>query len=116
MSLTIGRRFEDSALQFLASQGLRLMRRNLRFRGGEVDLIMRDPDGTVVFVEVRARSSSRYGGALASVDAAKRARLCLAANLFLSRWRGAPPPCRFDVVGFDGGRLNWVRDAFQAPG
>ena len=74
---------------------------------------MRDPDGTIVFVEVRARRDSRYGGAAASIGAAKRRRLVFAASHFLRRL-AAPPPCRFDVVAVDGERIEWLRAAFDA--
>ena len=110
---------EARALAHLVGQGLRLVERNYRVargpnaRGGEVDLIMRDRDGTLVFVEVRARRSPAYGGAAASVSAAKRRSLVLAAKIFLTRQR-TTPPCRFDVVAIDGERIEWLRGAFDA--
>ena len=108
------------ALAHLQCQGLVLVERNYRVargpyaRGGEVDLILRERDGTLVFVEVRARADAGHGGAAASVGAAKRASLALAARHYLLRY-AAPPPCRFDVVAVDGGRLEWLRGAFDAP-
>ena len=87
--------------------------RGPRARGGEVDLILRDPDGTLVFVEVRARKSARFGGAAASVGIAKQKSLVLAATYFVSRM-ASPPPCRFDVVAVDGDRIEWLRAAFDA--
>ncbi|MBX3603779.1 MAG: YraN family protein [Piscinibacter sp.] len=110
---------EDAALAHLRAQGMLLVERNYRVargpggRGGEIDLILREPDGTLVFVEVRARRDGRFGGAAASVGAAKRGRLLFAAQHFLLRYP-APPPCRFDVVALDGGRLEWHRAAFDA--
>jgi len=110
---------EARALAYLAAQGLRLVERNYRVargphaRGGEVDLIMRDPEGTLVFVEVRARRSAAYGGAAASVSVAKRRSLVLAAQYFLARERTLPP-CRFDVIAIDGERIEWLRAAFDA--
>ena len=80
--------------------------------GGEVDLILREADGTLVFVEVRARASARFGGAAASVGAAKRGRIVFAARHFLMR-QGRPPPCRFDVVAIDGAAIAWIRAAFD---
>jgi putative endonuclease len=103
----------------LERHGLTLVERNYRVargphaRGGELDLILRERDGTLVFVEVRARADPRHGGAAASVGAAKRASLVLAARHFLLRF-SAPPPCRFDVVAIDGGELQWFRGAFDA--
>lgn len=107
----IGRDAEDRAAAVLARHGLRLVTRNYRTRAGEIDLVMRDGD-QLVFVEVRRRSHTGFGGALASIDARKQHRLALAASHYLTRhgWSG---PCRFDVVGFDGsGEAQWVRDAF----
>lgn len=102
---------EDEALQYLLQRGLVLVQRNFRRKGGEVDLIMRERD-TLVFIEVRKRSDRRFGGAAASVTPHKQARLILAAQLFLQRFR-EPPACRFDVVAIDDGRVDWLIDAFQ---
>lgn len=99
--------------------GLTLVTRNYRVargpraRGGEVDLILRERDGTLVFVEVRARADVRHGGAAASVGAAKRASLVFAARRYIAAF-AAPPPCRFDVVAIDGGSVEWLRAAFDA--
>lgn len=96
-----------------------LVERNYRLargpnrRAGEVDLVMRDRDGTLVFVEVRQRSHSAHGGAAASVTATKRGRLVLAAQHYLLRF-ASPPPCRFDVVALDGANLTWLAGAFDA--
>ena len=107
------------ALEHLARNGLTLLQRNYRVargpraRAGEVDLIMRAGDGTIVFVEVRARAGRDFGGAAASIGAAKRARLIYAAQCYLRRLRTLPP-CRFDVVAIDGERLEWLPAAFDA--
>jgi putative endonuclease len=82
-------------------------------RGGEIDLILRDRDGTLVFVEVRRRSATTHGGAAASIVAAKRRSLLLAAQHYLLRL-ASPPPCRFDVVAIDGDALEWLQAAFDA--
>lgn len=110
---------EARALAHLQGHGLRLVERNYRVaRGpfahaGEIDLVLRERDGTLVFVEVRSRHSLAHGGAAASVGAAKRAHLRLAAQHYLLRLP-APPPCRFDVVAIDGERIEWIRAAFDA--
>lgn len=111
---------EARALRYLLAQGLVLVERNYRVargpsaRAGEVDLVMRDPrDGTLVFVEVRARADGAHGGAAASVGHGKQRRVIYAAQHFLQRlatW----PPCRFDVVAVDGERLQWLPAAFDA--
>ena len=110
---------ETLALGWLQARGLVLVERNYRVargpraHGGEVDLIVRDRDGTLVFVEVRRRSSRCGGGAAASITAAKRRSLVLAAQHFLSRF-ATPPACRFDVVAIDGAHIEWLRGAFDA--
>ncbi|MFZ2648870.1 MAG: YraN family protein [Burkholderiaceae bacterium] len=110
---------EAQALAHLQRQGLSLVRRNYRVargprsRGGEIDLIMREPDGTLVFVEVRLRGQNSSGGAAASIASAKRRSVVLAATHFL-RGLSTLPPCRFDVVAIDAGHLQWLRAAFDA--
>lgn len=119
-SRSVGDEAEARALQHLLGHGLALIERNYRVaagpyaRGGEIDLILRDRDGTVVFVEVRSRSARGQGGAAASIGAVKQRRLIFAAQSFLLRW-ATPPPCRFDVVAVDGDALQWLRGAFDAP-
>ncbi len=111
-----GEAAETAALAHLQRAGLRLVVRNYRTPGrggGEVDLILRDRDGTLVFVEVRQRSHSGWGGAAASVGWTKRRRLVRAAQHFLLRL-GSPPPCRFDVVAVDEHGLQWLQAAFDA--
>jgi putative endonuclease len=109
-----GKAAEDAAADYLRKQGLCLVERNWRCKGGEIDLIMQDGK-TLVFVEVRARSSSKFGGAAASITAAKQARLVHAAQLYLTGLK-SQPPCRFDAVLFDGPSLDWLRDAFEVGG
>lgn len=107
---------EGAALEHLEKAGLRLLERNYRTPGrggGEIDLIMRAPDGTVVFVEVRRRAGARFGGAAASVGATKQARIVFAARHYLMRL-GAEPACRFDVVSVEPSGLEWLQGAFDA--
>lgn len=107
-----GALYEQLALDYLVRQGLRCLGRNVRAAGAEIDLIMRDTAQVVVFVEVRARASMRFGGAAASVNHLKRARLRRAASAWLLRWHGKLPACRFDVLAFEQGRIVWLQDAF----
>ena len=102
---------EAMAAQHLIRHGLRVVERNFRVKGGEIDLICRDGDMTV-FVEVRRRASADFGGAAASVGATKQRRLILAARHWLARH--GEVPCRFDVVAIDGDQLEWIRNAFDA--
>lgn len=115
----LGDEAEERALRHLQREGLALLHRHYRVargpsaRGGEIDLVMRDRDGTLVFVEVRARRDGRFGGAAATVSAAKRQRLVFAARHYLMRLPRMPP-CRFDVVAVDGEDIAWIRAAFDA--
>ena len=114
----IGDSAKSSALSHLQQQGLRLLCRNYRLAGGphqpgaEIDLILSDGDGTLVFVEVRARRDRSHGGAAGSVSLAKRQRIVRAAQHYLLRL-SALPPCRFDVVAIEGDKLQWLRGAFE---
>jgi putative endonuclease len=113
-SKDVGAAFEAHALVFLQRQRLRLVARNVVCRGGEIDLVMRERDGALVFVEVRARAQRHYGGAAASIGWQKRQRLVRAARHYLATRVSVVPACRFDVVAFEAGRLVWLRDAFRA--
>jgi putative endonuclease len=108
---------EDRALSYLLGRGLRLAARNYRTPGrggGEIDLVLWDRDGTLVFVEVRKRASRAFGGALGSITAAKQRRIVFAARHYLLRLR-TQPPCRFDVVCMEeSGGIQWMRAAFDA--
>ncbi len=112
-----GTRFEDLALACAVRCGLALVARNFASRYGEIDLILRD-GAMIVFAEVRYRRSTRFGGAVDSVDAAKRERLVRTAGMFLqSRPELASRTCRFDVFAISGSadapEIEWHRDAFQ---
>ena len=108
---TRGREAETKAAQYLQRAGLRLVERNFRVRGGEIDLICRDGKG-LVFVEVRQRSRGDFGGAAASITTGKQRRIILAAQHYLA---GKPDcDCRFDCVLIDGEQLEWIKDAFAA--
>ena len=111
-----GNAAEDAALAHLLAAGLTLVERNYRTPGrggGEIDLVMREAGGTLVFVEVRARAATTHGGAAASVGGVKQRRIVLAARHYLMRHR-SPPACRFDVVAIDGNHIEWLKAAFDA--
>lgn len=109
MSRERGSAFEQQAARFLQQQGLQLVCSNWHCRFGEIDLIMRD-GASLVFVEVRARRDPRFGGAAASISAAKCQKLTAAANLYLSQHR-LNTPCRFDAVLFDGdSAAQWLKN------
>ncbi|EKS6648623.1 YraN family protein [Enterobacter hormaechei] len=108
-----GDAWELTARRWLEGKGLRFVAANVRGRGGEIDLIMKDGQ-TIVFVEVRYRQSSRFGGAAASVTLAKQQKLLQTAHLWLARHNGSfdTVDCRFDVVAFTGNAIDWLKNAF----
>jgi putative endonuclease len=114
----IGRAAEDAAVDFLQSRGCRILLRNFRMRLGELDIVGLD-EGTLAIVEVRTRTSNRFGGAAASVDARKQMKIARTAACLMQRRKDlASLPVRFDVVvvhgaGADkGSRLEWIKHAF----
>lgn len=113
-----GARIEALARDYLQRHGLVPIAANANYRGGELDLVMRDGD-SIVFVEVRYRRSAGFGGGAASINTNKRRKLVHAAELFLASHRDhARKPCRFDVIDASGNRespeFTWLRDAFRA--
>lgn len=116
-STRTGSAAETLAARHLESHGLRVLTRNFRCRGGEIDLVCRDGAG-LVFVEVRLRRHSDFGGAGASITAGKRARIVLAARHYLAaHGADAGRDCRFDCVLLDAlsaTRIEWIRNAFTA--
>lgn len=111
----LGASAEARAEAYLLEQGLLLVARNWHCPYGELDVVMRDGE-TLVVVEVRARSSSGYGGALASVTASKQRRLMRTVQAFQQahpQWQETP--VRFDIVSFEaGGQGRWLQNAFDA--
>ena len=109
----IGREAESRAAEFLRARGLKIIERNWHCRFGEIDLVAREGE-TLVFVEVRSRASRTYGGAIESISTAKRRSLTATANSYLARCR-EEHPCRFDALLIEAeGRIEWIRNAFDA--
>ncbi len=103
---------EDQALTYLIQQGLSLIARNVRFRVGEIDLIMREGQ-VILFIEVRFRQPSHFGGAALTVTASKQRRIRRAAMLWLTQQSLVDRvPCRFDVMAMSPSHLDWIKDAF----
>jgi putative endonuclease len=115
---TIGDAAEALALTWLQKRGLVLVERNYRIArgprspGGEIDLILRDRAGTLIFAEVRSRGDASHGGAAASVGSRKQQSIVFAARHFLLKFN-EPPACRFDVITVDGGDIDWLKGAFD---
>ena len=112
--LARGQQAESQARQFLIRQGFKHLRSNYRCRQGEIDLIM-EHNNYLVFVEVRYRGSNAYGGAAASLDRRKQARLRATAEHYLKLVGGNDRLCRFDVVLLGAppqSELEWIPNAF----
>ena len=114
---TTGSRFEQTAEALLTEQGLQILARRLTCNTGEVDLVARDAD-VLAFIEVRRRASKAFGGAAASVDRAKQARLIRTAQFYLPMltrcyFAGKTPICRFDVVAFEPDEIRWLKNTMQ---
>ena len=111
----LGQSAEARAEAFLQTHGLKLLSRNWRCRFGEIDLVMQD-GATLVFIEVRLRSRSDFGGAAASVTPAKQKKLLATARQYLAALKTLPP-CRFDVVALSGDAApEWIKNAFDDVG
>jgi putative endonuclease len=107
-----GRQAEADAAAYLQQQGLTILARNYRCKAGEIDLIARH-DNTLIFIEVRSRKSAQFGGAAASITPQKQRKLLLTAQHYLLSYR-KPPPCRFDAILFDGGKITWLKNCIHA--
>lgn len=108
---------EQDAERFLAQKGLLTLARNVRYRFGELDLVMLEGE-TLVFVEVRFRADASFGGAIASLDRQKQRRLRAAATLFVQQHpQHAARPMRFDLLAGSGDRRcphwDWIKNAVE---
>jgi len=114
---TDGQHAERLAEDFLRRQGLSILARNVRCKGGEIDLIALE-GAILVFVEVRLRQNADFGGAAASITRPKQKRIILAARHWLhgEGRRYARHTCRFDALLFNelsGSHCEWIRAAFM---
>ena len=108
----IGQKAEDAAVRLLQSRGLAILARNYRGKVGELDIVARD-EQTLVVVEVRIRSSDQFGGAAASVDCRKQAKIRRATALLIHQRKDlAALPVRFDVIAIGPTGIQWIKHAF----
>lgn len=108
-----GQLMEKLARDYLVSAGLIWIASNVRYRRGELDLIMQE-DQTIVFVEVRYRKNSHFGGAAASITWRKQQKViaCAARWLFAQGKSFSTTDCRFDVIAITGLQIEWIKNAF----
>ncbi|NVJ62587.1 MAG: YraN family protein [Gammaproteobacteria bacterium] len=109
----VGLSFEIAARKYLEDKGFVWIKSNYSQAGGEIDLIMLD-DETLVFIEVRSRKNNAYGTAAETIGKAKQSKLLNTAEHFiLSKKEFSKLNCRFDVVSYDNGKLNYIKNAFS---
>lgn len=112
----LGKSGEDLAVDELVARGYAVLARRYRTRGGEIDIVAED-GGTVVFVEVKARTSADFGSAVEAVTPRKQRQLVVMARDYLARARHLDRPCRFDIVAIDDvdtvPRITIYRNAFD---
>ncbi len=110
-----GAYYESKASHYLSQQGLSIIDRNFSCRGGELDIIAQENE-RLVFVEVRYRKNKHYGGAAASVDKKKQAKLQKAAIAYMKskKLNSEHTYYRFDIIAFEGSEnnINWIKNAF----
>jgi putative endonuclease len=102
---------ENKACAYLQQQSLQLITRNFRCKMGEIDLIMQDKN-ELVFVEVRCRNNSFFGGGLDSITDSKQKKLIKAASFYLQQKRLTEIACRFDAVAISANTIEWIKNAF----
>lgn len=111
---SIGAFYESLAARYLESQNVMILERNYRNKRGEIDLIGLDPEGWLIFVEVKYRSSEYSGTSLAAVDERKQRIISkVAAGYLMTHYKSLDIKCRFDVVGIEGSKIRWVKNAFE---
>ena len=107
-----GARGESRAVEALRERGYRIVARNFRCKMGEIDIVARH-GSTLVFVEVRTRSSARHGRASETVNPAKQRQIARVAQFYLVSRRPRFDTCRFDVVDITAGDVAVIEDAFR---
>lgn len=108
-----GSDYEQQAAAYLQSQGYRILETNYRNRGGEIDIIALEKE-TLVFLEVKYRTSRSYGSGMEAVDYGKQKTICRVAHHYMmAHGYGEWYPCRFDVVSIDAGVITLIRNAFD---
>ncbi len=106
-----GDRGEEAAVKYLLERGYTVICRKYQSRDGEIDCIARDPDGTLVFVEVKSSISQSYGNPLFRVTPAKQRKLVKMARQYLSEHNTSYAACRFDVIAVSKNCIEHIRNA-----
>ena len=107
-----GTRYERIAGEYIKSKGYEILEYNYRSRTGEIDIIARDGE-YLVFCEVKYRFDSRKGSPLEAVGVRKQKTIFRCAMCYLTERRIGDVPCRFDVIGIEGGKVTHIKNAFE---
>jgi putative endonuclease len=102
---------EEKATEYLLDRGYAIVCRNYRSRKGEIDCIARDTDGTLVFIEVKASSTTQCCNPLFRINPAKQRTIFAMAQQYLAEHHITSAPCRFDVIGIVGDSIDHLRNA-----
>jgi putative endonuclease len=115
--ISLGKQGEDSAVDFLAARGFKIITRNYRQKSGEIDIICEDRD-SIIFVEVKTRRTAHFGSPLEAVNRRKQQQISVTALDYLSRHGLLDRSARFDVVGVvigaDGPEITHIANAFES--
>ena len=104
---------EDLAVKYLLSNGYSVVCRKYRSRRGEIDCVAKDPDGTLVFLEVKSARTSKYGNPLTWVTIPKQKTMAKVAMQYMKEHKLSQTPCRFDVIGIVGEKIDHIKNAFM---
>jgi putative endonuclease len=107
-----GNRGEDSAVEYLLSNGYSIISRNFQSRGGEIDCIAEAPEGTLVFIEVKTGSSGSYGHPFYRITRGKQRKIISMAQQYLAEHDITNKPCRFDVIAIVNNKIEHLKNAF----
>lgn len=102
------------ACEYLRKEGYFIIETNFRVRQGEIDIVARDIDGTICFVEVKYRRDGSTGGALAAVDVRKQRQICKVSLFYMNKNKISPynTSIRYDVIGIEGDEITHIKNAF----
>jgi len=105
---------EDLAVEYLLGLGYTVEARNYRTKQGELDIVASAPDGTLVFVEVKAAGGKAYGNPLHKVTPAKQKTISYMARRYMYERKITNRACRIDVIGIYRGQIDHIPNAFFA--
>jgi putative endonuclease len=112
----LGYAAEQKAVDFLVKSGYEIIDRNFQYRGGEIDIVIKSPDGTICFTEVKSASSSNWGDPVFNMTPKKQKQVGRTAEVWLAKKGVTDTSCRFDVVTVKSEKITHYTDAFRLVG